>query len=62
MSKFDLSKTVEENIEKFGWSVVTIFDPDGNDVDYAYTIGLNKTYGVPDLIIFGLDGKTSHHK
>ena len=45
------------DIEKFGWTVVLV---EGTDYlpTFAYTIGLFKNYGHPEIIAFGLDLET----
>lgn len=46
-------KKVINDVEKYGFHVVQVKD-DGYSPSFAYTIGLYKTYGYPELICFGL--------
>jgi hypothetical protein len=46
-------KTVSD-VEKYGFNVAQI-PGDGYSPSFAYTIGLYKTYGYPELICFGLN-------
>ncbi|MEF3083613.1 DUF4262 domain-containing protein [Luteimonas sp. SMYT11W] len=50
---------VIDDIANFGWHCVNIH-PEGEHVGYAFTVGLFKTYGHPELIIFGLSAKVAH--
>ncbi len=52
-------KRIIEDVEKFGWHV-GLFEPTENEPSFAYTIGLWKTYGHPEIISFGLTTKTLH--
>lgn len=52
-------KRIIEDVEKFGW-YVALFEPTENEPSFAYTIGLWKTYGHPEIISFGLTTKTLH--
>lgn len=48
-----------EIIDKFGWTVIGVFDPDGADPQFCYTMGARQaTEGrCPELAIVGLDGR-----
>ena len=50
---------VLSNIEKHGWHCTSVAG-DGETPSFAYSVGLFKTYGHPELIIFGLPSKLSH--
>lgn len=50
---------VIDDVATYGWHCINIH-PDAGDVGYAFTIGLFKSYGHPELIIFGLPGKVAH--
>lgn len=41
------------DVKKFGWSCVGIA-PEGKSGPFAFTVGLEQTYGHPELAIFGL--------
>ena len=56
-------QNIIDKVESHGWfaiSVAPAMDSDDPDEWFTYTIGLAKTYGWPEIIIFGLDGKTAH--
>lgn len=48
-----------ETIEAHGWAVVKI-DADAHEPDYAYSVGLYKTFHHPEVIVFGLDLDVLH--
>jgi hypothetical protein len=56
----EYERKVLANIEKHGWQATYVFDPDGNDPDFTYSIGFPKTLNCPDFIIFGLPQKLMH--
>ncbi len=54
---------VVEKVQKFGWTVFQISPSVGSDDPdewFAYTVGLRKTYGWPELICFGLAQDVMH--
>lgn len=48
------------DVKKFGWSCIGIA-PEGNTGPFAFTVGLEQTYGHPELAIFGLSREVAHH-
>ncbi|HEY6221000.1 MAG TPA: DUF4262 domain-containing protein, partial [Candidatus Eisenbacteria bacterium] len=44
---------INEAVAKYGWAVQMI-PGDGDDPAFAYTVGLFKSYGHPEIITFGL--------
>lgn len=48
-----------ESIRKVGWHCIAILAESGTP-DYAYTIGLEQTYGHPELVICGLPARAAH--
>jgi len=48
------------NIEKFGWQSTSVFDPDGKDPSFTYSIGFTSSVGAPEFIVFGLDTELMH--
>ncbi|MEO1028865.1 MAG: DUF4262 domain-containing protein [Pseudomonadota bacterium] len=42
------------NIKEHGWFSVGVFDKDGNEPDFRYSVGISKTHSAPELIVFGL--------
>ena len=47
------------DIEKHGVHVLNVFDPDGNDPKFNYSVGLWHSYEHPEILIFGLDAEIS---
>jgi len=47
------------DVAEFGWHVVKVAE-DANGPGFAFTIGLTKTFGHPEVIIFGLPLETMH--
>jgi len=58
----DYERTVQRNVEKFGWHCTTVSPREGDEdtPPFSYTIGLYQTYGASELIMFGLHGDTAH--
>lgn len=51
---------IKENIDKFGWHFLFVFDSEGENVGFAYSVGFEETYNHPEIMIFGLKQDTSH--
>lgn len=49
----EFENQIIETVAKHGWQV-SMIESDGYNPSFAYTIGLTKTYGHPELIIMGL--------
>lgn len=49
-----------KNVEKYGWAVVGVLEDDDYP-GFTYTIGLEKNYNMPEIIIFALSPKLAHH-
>jgi hypothetical protein len=50
-------KKIVDDVARVGWSVMTVAplaDSDDPEEWFAYTIGLQKTFGWPEIICFGL--------
>ena len=61
MEQFE--KNIIDHVDSVGWSVIKVApESGGDDPDewFAYTIGLSKTFGWPELICFGLDLADMH--
>jgi hypothetical protein len=50
---------VIDDIAEYGWHCVHVI-AEGELVEYSFTVGLFRSYGHPELIIFGLPSKISH--
>ena len=55
-----MNKT-ENNIKKYGWEAMYVFDEHGEKEPFLYTIGLEETYSHPEILIFGLKRETMHN-
>lgn len=55
----EFEKRILNDVEKYGFHVAMI-DTDGYSPSFAYTIGLFKSYGYPELICFGLSLELLH--
>ena len=56
MDKSD--QKIVDDVKEFGWHVTCVgpaVDSDDPEEWFAYTVGLTKTFGWPELICFGLD-------
>jgi hypothetical protein len=51
---------VARHILEAGQSVVGVFDPDGEDLPFSYTIG-NTAHGLPELLIVGLEPRAAQN-
>jgi hypothetical protein len=49
------------NIEKFGWQSMSVFDPDGENPSFTYSIGFTSSVASPEFIVFGLDTGLMHY-
>jgi hypothetical protein len=52
-----VEQKIVDDVERVGWSVMTVAprtDSDDPEEWFAYTIGLQKTFGWPEIICFGL--------
>ena len=48
-----------DDVRQFGWHVVMIPEKDGTP-GWAFTVGLMKTFGHPEVVVFGLDQEVAH--
>lgn len=53
------ARAPEELVEQYGWAVIRV-DAEAETPDYAYSLGLFKTFRHPEVIIFGLDMDVLH--
>lgn len=49
-----------DSVEQHGCQILFVFDADGDDPDFAYSVGFRKTVGQPEVIIFGLKKELMH--
>jgi hypothetical protein len=55
----EIEKKLVSDVEGYGWHVIRIADDDEGP-GFAYSIGLFKSFGHPEIIVFGLDGMLMH--
>lgn len=48
------------DIEETGWTAIGVFDPEGKEPTFTYTIGLGLSYNHPEIIAIGLPPQTAH--
>lgn len=53
-------RNILQHIEEHGCSVTSVFDPEEAAPPFSYSIGIARSSGAPELIIFGLSAKLSH--
>jgi uncharacterized protein DUF4262 len=52
---------VAKDIAKYGWMVLAVAPTEDEPIDpFAYTVGLYRTYDVPELIVTGMNYENSH--
>jgi hypothetical protein len=53
-------KSIAANIQKYGWHCLHVFGDETGRSQFTYTIGLTETYGVPEIMVFGLPADRGH--
>lgn len=56
----DYEVDILRNIDDFGCYAVSVFDPDGEQLPFTYSVGLPISVGQPDVIISGQSTKLMH--
>ena len=56
----EAEKKIVENIDNFDCHITSVFDPNGEELNFTYSTGLTKTLGVPELIVVGLSSDLAH--
>ena len=56
----EFEQGILDNIAEHGWQANYVFDPNGEDPGFAYSIGFPESLGTPDVIIFGLPQELMH--
>jgi hypothetical protein len=51
---------VAHDIEKFGCHILSVFDPDRQELNFSYSIGIQKTLNAPEAIVIGVKPKLGH--
>jgi len=57
----EYERTLVKNIDEYGWQATHVFDPDGVNEAFSYSIGFRKSLNTADFIIFGLPKNLMHH-
>lgn len=61
MSFENIVKKAETDIEQYGWSTMYVDANQEQGMEsFSYTIGFEKTFDHPEIIIFGLPGESAH--
>ncbi len=50
----DFEERILQNIQDHGCMVLSVFDREGKEPDFSYSIGFPKTSGQPEVIVFSL--------
>ncbi len=48
-------------VEKHGWQFTYVFDNEGKQPDFAYSVGFTKSLNAPEFIVFGLPTNVMNH-
>ncbi|MBH9554051.1 DUF4262 domain-containing protein [Inhella gelatinilytica] len=56
----EYEQNIHTHIEKCGCSVTSVFDPDGDEPPFSYSIGIAQSSQAPELIVVGLKPEISH--
>lgn len=56
----DYERNILAHIEAYGCSVTSVFDPDGREPTFSYSIGISKGTMAPELIVVGLKQELGH--
>jgi hypothetical protein len=59
IEKDKYKQSVLSNVERYGWHCTSVKGGNGSP-SFTYSIGIFKTYGKPELIVFGLPSSLSH--
>ena len=54
-------KRVADDIAKYGCHVVSVFDPEGKQPPFSYSIGIQGTSGAPEAIVIGVRPELGHY-
>lgn len=55
-----LRRQIETMVARFGWAIQGVFaDPAAGQPTFSYTVGLYRTHGHPEIVIFGVPPETA---
>jgi len=57
----EYEKKLISNVNEHGWQYNHVFDPEGKDPDFTYSIGFPQTLNAPEIIVFGLPKHITQH-
>jgi hypothetical protein len=57
----DYEEKLIANVRDHGCQVTSVFDPEGKQIPFSYSIGFWETVGQPEAIIFGLNSQMGHY-
>lgn len=55
----DRERRLTSDVEEFGWHVIAVPEDDEGPA-FAYSVGLSRSFGHPEVILFGLDPGAMH--
>ena len=55
-----MSSNIDHDIEKYGWHAVHVFEEDGVQAPFSYSVGFEESYNHPEVAIFGLENQLAH--
>ena len=50
----EIEQSIVDNVAKHGCFIMSVFDPDGEEPDFSYSIGFEHTAGQGEVIVFAL--------
>jgi hypothetical protein len=56
----EFEQQIVANVEQYGCHIMHVFDPDGVEENFSYSIGFPVSVSQSDVIVFGLDQKLMH--
>ena len=58
-ARTDVDQSILAHVKEYGLHVVHVF-PEAGTPGWSYSIGLNRSHGQPDVVVFGLNSKVAH--
>jgi hypothetical protein len=49
-----IRKQVQEKLDRYGWTVIAV-GPENKRPPFAYSVGFEKTFGTPEVVMIGFD-------
>ena len=54
------NQRISDNIREYGWHCLHVFPTKEGQDKFSYSIGFGKSYGSPEVLIFGLEREKAH--